>query len=310
MSAGGAIESPSPGTSAVRESLVVAGWALLPAATVARVEVRVGGCTVGLARLGLPRPDVAAATGRADAPVCGFDYPVPARSLPSEHTEIDVDVLVHGVDGSCVALPALTVSLTPAEPVSPEVELEAAGLRERVRSAVRTETMPRTGARVLVVTSSLNRGAASRALFHLLRRLVAGDGLSCDVVTAETGTYAQRLEAAGVPVHVTPAWPAHDAGRYEGGLAQLAAWASGQGFDVVVVDGPEAFVGAISPRGSRPQPSGRWATAGSCSTRASPRPEATRADGRWPRRGRLRRSPSTRRVRARPSRTEDSPAAP
>jgi GT2 family glycosyltransferase len=225
----------------------VTGWALLSAATVARVEVRVDGLSAGLARLGLPRPNIAAqdptGASRPEAPVCGFEFRVHPSALPLEGHEVDVDAVAHGLDGSHLTLSAVTCRVAPSGHGSSATDPRIAGLRERVRRVSgRTASTPTKDVRLLVFASRPSP-SGGRDLYHLLRGLVKEPALYCVVLTAERGPLGRKLEAAGVPVHLTSDCSMSDAERYEGKLTELAAWASAQRFNVSLVHGPDAGMG-------------------------------------------------------------------
>ena len=63
---------PTDGAVVEGEVIQVLGWCLFPGSTVARVEVTAGAAQPQRARLGMPRPDVAAECTHPSASICGF----------------------------------------------------------------------------------------------------------------------------------------------------------------------------------------------------------------------------------------------
>ncbi len=83
----------------------VSGWAMFPSESVTRVEITVDGRLAGRAALGIPRPDMAAACGCADAPISGWELEL---QVPGE-LAITLGGTVHGSAGGTITLPEVTV---------------------------------------------------------------------------------------------------------------------------------------------------------------------------------------------------------
>jgi D-inositol-3-phosphate glycosyltransferase len=168
----------------------ITGWALRGPRTVSSVEVTLNGRSLGLARVGLARPDIAMAFSAQDAPAAGFQMEVDvAEHLRPNESEATFGVLVRAMDGASFELksPALRVRADPADPHHP---------------APAAPRKPFTGMRrLLVFTHSLERGGAQIYLVELLKRLSS----SCEsitVVTPRDGDLRTELERAGVEVRV------------------------------------------------------------------------------------------------------------
>lgn len=241
----GAIDWPAAGSTLSPEAFTVTGWALMPGTTVARVEVRVDGVSAGLARIGLPRPDIAARgpTRRSEpqAPVCGFEHRVAPSAVREDGQAVSVDAIAHGVDGSCLALSAVVCHAAAFEREILPTDPRIAGLRERVRR-VSGGVASTKDLRLLVFASTLGSPGGCD-LHHLLLSLVKEPSFSAMVLAAEPGPFGRKLEDAGVPVHLTSDCSASEPERYEGRIAELAAWAGARGFNVSLVDGPHAAMG-------------------------------------------------------------------
>lgn len=242
----GSIDWPRSGEAVLPEPFAVSGWAMVPSGAASRVELRLSGTPVGRASLGMPRPDVARAMPHPEAGISGFEMFVDPASLPGD--ELLLEAVAYDRDGSSAVIDAVTAFRLPKRGFEDFNGL-AAGLRARVsaidRGPVAGRIRPRSGEpiRVLSFTHRLDEGGAQRYLFDLLRRLSAEPDLSFTVVTSHQGSYGPRLEALGIPVHMSPGGLAGGVAEYEGKVAEVAAWASGQGFDLVFANTLDSHLG-------------------------------------------------------------------
>jgi hypothetical protein len=78
------IDEPQVGSRVTRGPVRVRGWALIGSALPGRVEILVDGSTVGYARLGLARPDVAEHLTAARAIVSGYEHVLDLAELTPE----------------------------------------------------------------------------------------------------------------------------------------------------------------------------------------------------------------------------------
>jgi D-inositol-3-phosphate glycosyltransferase len=214
----------------------IRGWCLFPGSTTARVEVRVGDGPAQPARLAIERQDVAEHTGHPSAPICGFEHIFDLGELPHRPASLQVDAVAHSVDGRTLRLEPVEVVLEKAAPLLDRPERGPIEPRAAARSGSRL--------RVLAYTHSLAHDGGSLYLVELVRRWAESGRFSCSVVTLADGPLRSELEELGVPVHVTDAGPTRSAARYEGHLAEMAAWASPQAFDVAFVNTLASFPGA------------------------------------------------------------------
>jgi len=244
----GSIDRPLRGETVSRDAFIVTGWALWPPEPVARVEIAIDGTPAGCARLGLPRPDVASRPeqrGRPDAAICGFEFPVGPSALPGESADLRIDAVMVRTDGERSRLSEVTVALEPPHQRLADPDGRAAGLHARVEKVI--SNSPKTssdGLRILAFTHRLGYGGAQRYFFELLKRLTADAGVSCTVVSPETGPYKAAIEALGIPVHVTSGYGGADANAYEERTLELATWAAPQSFDLVWVNCFDSYPGA------------------------------------------------------------------
>ena len=223
--------------------LRIGGWALVPDALVSRVDVLLDGRSVGSARLGLPRKDLARTFSSPQAPVCGFILLLDMSEV-SNQGEVTLSALAYGSDGSSTRLPEVRVWIAQRELPFDDPEGRAPQLRERAqRAVVLRERPPDDPLSVLVFVHDLRLGGAQLYLAEILGRIVSGWGWSCTLVTPEDGPLRFRLEEAGICVHVTPGYGLSGVETYEGKVAELLAWASAQGFDVVLANSLIGFIG-------------------------------------------------------------------
>jgi glycosyltransferase involved in cell wall biosynthesis len=242
----GFIDEPKPAAEHERGPIFVKGWCLFPGATVARVELTLGGGPPQLARLGLERHDVARLTDHPSAPVCGFELMTDLGVVPEEDTStLTVEAVAHATDGRTLVLPPVEIEVGPATAALAD-DAAAAELRRRSLRPLRARAPHRPGAplRLLVHTHELTHSGGSLYLLELLQRLVESSEVSCEVVTLADGPLRPDLEDLGIPVHLTDAAAITSVERYEGHLAELVAWAAPRAFDAVLVNTLASFPGA------------------------------------------------------------------
>ncbi len=224
MSAGH-VDFPAPGTSFGDGEIVVSGWIVFADGPTARVEAWLGEAPLGRARLGLARPDVAAAHPGPDAGVSGFELRV-------------------GLDDYEGPSPAaLRVMATSTRGERLELEPVAVTIEQPVRAAA-PDSGPRLppvqprggGLRVLASTNVLTLGGASLYFYEVLSEAHRQGRIELTVVTAIDGPIRADFEALGVPVHVLSSVPLHDLDAYRDRLDELEAWARPGRFELVFVN--------------------------------------------------------------------------
>lgn len=242
----GSIDWPRSGQAVPHRPFGVSGWAMVPTGAASRVELRLNGSTVGRAWLGMPRPDVTRMIAHPEGGISGFEMFVDPASLPED--ELLLEAVAYDRDGSSAAIDAVTAFRLPKRGFEDRDGL-AASLRARVSAidgepvARRIRPGPSEAIRVLTFTHDLGEGGAQRYLFDLLRRLSREPDLCFTVVSSYWGSYGPRLEALGIPVHVAPGGLARNVAEYEGKVAELAAWAGPQGFDLVFANTLDTHLG-------------------------------------------------------------------
>ena len=88
-----ALERPAAGSTADSALCLVEGWVLCRQDCVDRVDVLVDGALVGQARLGLPRPALAAATDAPAASIAGFQLPLGPDDFPAEGDSVAISAV-------------------------------------------------------------------------------------------------------------------------------------------------------------------------------------------------------------------------
>ena len=223
MSAGH-VDLPAAGTR-LRDEIVLSGWATFEDGPLARVEAWLGETPLGRARLGLHRPDVAAAHPGADAAVAGFELRagLAEGGRDSERQEL-LRVVATSTGGERLEFEPLPVVLAATTP--------ARSLPERGRPQGRSGG----GRRILAFTNVLTLGGASIYLVELLREAQRQGRVEATVVSAVDGPLRGELEAIGIPVHLLGPIPLDDLDAYLDRIDELAAWAAGGGFELVFVN--------------------------------------------------------------------------
>jgi D-inositol-3-phosphate glycosyltransferase len=221
----GRLDAPGDGVVVERGAFTVAGWTLFPSGPTARVEVWLGDRSLGLADLGVARPDLQARSELADAAVAGFSLTADLGRWPGPDGATTVRAVATSVVGESLELATVTIDLVPA----PALEVAAAAARQT------RERRPQ-GRRLLVCTHQLCLGGASRYLLELLEELLRREAVDPVVVSPIGGPLRPRLEALGIPVHVSAGAPLDDLAAHEGRVEEMLAWAAPQGFELALVN--------------------------------------------------------------------------
>jgi D-inositol-3-phosphate glycosyltransferase len=222
----GVLDSPSRQATVPRGHTPISGWALFPEGPPNRVELRLGEEMVGLARLGLARPDLRPHSDLPHAGVCGFELVVDVGSWPGPDGETTVSAVAFSAGGERLELMPVPVTVEAAHE-----SLPAPPHRQRFSRRGRSG-----GRRVLVFTHQLDLGGAQLYLLDLLRELVQRDDIELTVVSTLDGRLRDELEALGIPVHITSMVPIGDLSSHRGRLEELAAWAAPHEFEAVFVN--------------------------------------------------------------------------
>jgi len=223
----GRIDEPLDGATVERDVFTVSGWASFPTSPTARVEIELGGRSLGLAQLGVPRPDVAAELDRPAAVVSGFTLTSHLRTWPGPDGEVELRATAVSAAGERLALAPVTIAVAPASAAAAPARRQPPAPRGR-------------GPRVLVCTHQLCLGGASRYLVETLAALLEREAIDPVVFSPLGGPSREMLEDLGIPVHVSGPIPLDDLDAYEGRVEELQAWAAPQGFEA-------AFVNTVSP---------------------------------------------------------------
>lgn len=221
----GCLDEPHEDARVERGAFTVSGWAIFPSAPTSRIEVWLGERSLGLAQVGLARPDVRAVHDLPGASVAGFSLRVDLGAWPDVEGEERVRAVVTSVRGEELEL-ATTVAVVPPPPRS-----------NRGRPAVGQVVDRRgKGPRTLVCTHQLCLGGASRYLLETLEELLRLEAIDPVVLSPIGGPSRPLLEALGVPVHVSGPAPLDDVVAHDGRVEEILAWAAPQEFELVLVN--------------------------------------------------------------------------
>jgi D-inositol-3-phosphate glycosyltransferase len=217
------IDQPVSGATVRGSVLLVRGWALFESGMPSRVEVRLDGKLLGLARLAISRPDVGATYRSPDAEFSGFELDAFVGNLGRGSERPWLTVVCHGVGGELA---------------------EAAPLLLRLGAPPPPSLQPTNKQRLLAVTHQLDLGGGQLYFHDLLSGLVAQYGFEITLVSLGDGVLRQRAEELGMTVKLIAPWGQRSVHDYEARQAELVEWAREEAFDAVLVNTLTAFGGA------------------------------------------------------------------
>lgn len=218
------IDQPVSGATVDGPVLSVRGWALFESGMPSRIEVRLGGELLGLARLGVPRFDVAATYRSPDAGFSGFELDAFLGNVGRGSDRHLLTVVCHGVGGEIAEAAPLSLRLA-ALPPPPSLQ-------------------PTSKRRLLAVTHQLDLGGGQLYFHDLLSGLAVQYGFEITLVSPVDGVLRQRAQELGLTVELIAHWGERSAPAYEVRQAELVAWAREHAFDAVLVNTLSAFGGA------------------------------------------------------------------
>jgi D-inositol-3-phosphate glycosyltransferase len=225
------LDEPEAGDRVEGGALSVRGWLFFPQAATARVEVLLGGHSLGLARIGAPRLDVAEVWEGPRA-AAGFELDADLGAWDGGEGEHDLTVVATSVDGERHELEPVrvTVGTRPSKPDGlPPLAVRTA--------APASDRRPH----ILVFTHQLTLGGAQLYLLDLLRELVRTEVASFTLVTSIDGPLRAEVEALGIPVHVSSLAPYDDLDPHLGRVEELAAWSEARQVDAVLLNTATAW---------------------------------------------------------------------
>lgn len=228
------VDWPKAGDEIERGPLKISGWVMFPAGSTVRVEALVGGQPVGLARLGLPRPDVAESWDPPQAEIAGFELVADLSEWDGSDGATELRVVATGPNEERFELDPVALTMVG------ELERRAPKLAP---PAPRTAPVEERGRpRVLVLTHQLSLGGGQLYLLDLLRELSRSTAATFTVLSSGDGPLRADLEALGMPVHISSLVPYDDLSSHVGRVEELATWAEGRGeFDVALVNTATAW---------------------------------------------------------------------
>lgn len=216
----------------IEGAISVRGWLFFPTAATARVEVFLGGRSLGPARIGAPRLDVAEVWEEPHAAAAGFELDADLGEWDGGEGEHDLLVVATGVDGQRHEIEPVRVEVGPPE--KPKRKLAPPAARTGSPAAGK-------GPHVLVVTHQLTLGGAQLYLLDLLRELVRTEAATFTLVSSIDGPLREDVEALGIPVHITSLTPYDDLSSHVGRVEELVEWAEGREFDAALLNTATAW---------------------------------------------------------------------
>lgn len=226
------LDKPEAGAWVEGGAISVAGWLFFPQAATARIEVFFGGRSLGLARIGAPRLDVATIFDEPRAAASGFELDADLSDWDGGEGEHDLLVIATSASGERLEMEPVRVKVgTPPEKPD-KLPLPAAQTGTPAAA-------PRP--HVLVVTHQLTLGGAQLYLLDLLRELVRTEAATFTMVATIDGPLRADVEALGIPVHITDLIPHDDATHHVGRVEELAAWARPRNFDAALLNTATAW---------------------------------------------------------------------
>jgi D-inositol-3-phosphate glycosyltransferase len=226
------LDKPAAGAWIEGGAISVAGWLFFPDAATARIEVFLGGRSLGPARIGAPRMDVARIWDDPHAAAAGFELDADLGEWDGGEGEHDLLVVATSVSGERHEMEPVQVRVgTPPE--KPGRLPPPAARTGAPASAPRPH--------LLVVTHQLTLGGAQLYLLDLLRELVRTGTATFTMVSSVDGPLRAEVEALGVPVHITSLAPYDDTSSHIGRVEELVAWSGGRGFDAALLNTATAW---------------------------------------------------------------------
>jgi len=209
-----------------RASVGITGWVIFPEGATQNVEVFLGDVSLGKARLGILRDDIARAWDLPQAIISGFELLADLTDWEAGDGPATLTATAKSVAGETYRIEPRTVTVgakefkAPKLPPPAPVEGGAKGPRPHV----------------LVFTHQLGLGGAQLYLLDLLRELVRTQAASFVVISAIDGPVRRDLEELGIPVHITSPIPFDDFSAHLGRLEELTKWVEGRDFDAVLIN--------------------------------------------------------------------------
>jgi len=230
----GQIDHPEAGGEIGGGTLLVSGWMTFDSGATSRVEVWLGERSLGRARLGLPRTDVAENSEMAHAGVSGFELSIDP-SPPLEPGPVQLRAVATAVDDRGYELGPIPVTVV--DPTTDE-----AAKPSSPPAPVPLPSGESQGRRTLVITHQLNLGGAQLYLMDLLRGLVKRGGFELTVISTMDGLLREELEDMGIPVHITSVSQQDDLSSHLGRVEELASWMGPREFELALVNTATALV--------------------------------------------------------------------
>jgi len=226
------LDEPAAGERIGADAISIRGWLFFPTSATAKIEVFLGGRSLGLARIGAPRLDVAEVWDVPHAAAAGFELDADLAAWDGGEGEHDLLVVATSVEGERHELEPVKVTIG-----APRTKSETAEMPPPVPLGRPASQRPH----VLVVTHQLTLGGAQLYLLDLLSELVRTEAASFTMITAIDGALREDVEALGIPVHISPLTPYDDFVFHVSRVEELTSWIREREFDAVLLNTATAW---------------------------------------------------------------------
>ena len=220
-----AIDEPEEGPVLDRGLQRVRGWMGSSGEDMSRIWIGGDDIPMQRARIGCPRPDLAALAPHPYAPIAGFEAWLDLSVLPAGPRDVILRLVAEDDDVGATAIKEHRLTVGSAPPLS-------------VTDPVQ-RPQPRTSAsdplRITAVAHNLEMGGSQTFMRNLLLELKAM-GMSSRVVAMGPGPHRRGLEDAGIQVVVTPPCPVDRPTRYERWLEDVRDMADLDHTDVLLAN--------------------------------------------------------------------------
>jgi D-inositol-3-phosphate glycosyltransferase len=231
----GSFDAPADGETIGPGVRYLTGWSMADRVS-APVEIWIDGRHVAAARLGLPRPDVAAAFCDPHAGLSGWQQILDLHAYAAGRDRLTVEAVARAPDGTRTTIGSVSLRIADGRSAPDRVTGASPSSRRNGRRAPATPRAAGRPLRLLALTHSLDGGGSQLILLERLRELTERGVATSAVVSPADGPLRTDFERAGIACKLVDWLPPSDEPSYERHLNQLTSWAISRGFDLVVAN--------------------------------------------------------------------------
>ncbi len=216
------LDLPGPDHELDPGMFVVAGWALHRPEPLDWVDIHVDGRSVGRARRGIYRSDLAATFGDPSVAICGYELLVERTELGVRDGMLELELFGSAGDRT-EKLFGGTFRVAPGRIDRPNLATAHVSAHMHPDGTGPRTVSPAPGGEVdlVVFTHDLNLGGAQLWLQELLLKAEAGRRFPCTVVAFDDGPLRASLSELGIAVRLARRPPVDDPKAYEQGVLEL-----------------------------------------------------------------------------------------